>query len=120
MYEPQLWRRRSVKAHQAILEASAELLLEKGLAAVSMDAVAARAGVSKATIYRWWPTKETLALDTLYNEWAAVPPPPPPPGPRPAGGRPWGRVPPAVPTDAQPAPAPPRQYRACFVEPRRD
>ena len=41
-----------------------------GLGAVSMDAVAERAGVSKATIYRWWPTKETLALDALYNEWA--------------------------------------------------
>src|SRR5260370_424816 len=73
---PQRGRPRSEKAHQAILEASAELLLEKGLAAVSMDAVAARAGVSKATIYRWWPTKETLALDTLYNKRAAAPPPP--------------------------------------------
>ena len=34
-----------------------------------MDAVAQRAGVSKATIYRWWPTKQELALDTLYHEW---------------------------------------------------
>ena len=39
-----------------------------------MDAVAERAGVSKATIYRWWPTKETLALDALYTEWAAASP----------------------------------------------
>jgi AcrR family transcriptional regulator len=39
-----------------------------------MDAVAARAGVSKATIYRWWPTKETLALDALYTEWSAAAP----------------------------------------------
>ena len=39
-----------------------------------MDAVAERAGVSKATIYRWWPTKETLALDMLYNEWTKVTP----------------------------------------------
>jgi hypothetical protein len=31
--------------------------------------------VSKATIYRWRPTKETLALDALYHEWAAVPRP---------------------------------------------
>src|SRR5450432_1993426 len=72
---PQRGRPRSEKASQAILDAAADLLLENGLAAVSMDAVAARAGVSKATIYRWWPTKETLALDALYHEWAAVPPP---------------------------------------------
>jgi AcrR family transcriptional regulator len=39
-----------------------------------MDAVAGRAGVSKATIYRWWPTKETLALDAIYHEWEAVRP----------------------------------------------
>ena len=41
-----------------------------------MDAVAERAGVSKATIYRWWPTKETLALDALYAEWATAVPAP--------------------------------------------
>jgi AcrR family transcriptional regulator len=69
-------RPRSVKAHEAILKAAAELLLEHGLDAVSMDAVAARAGVSKATIYRWWPTKQTLALDALYTEWTAVAPVP--------------------------------------------
>ena len=46
-------RPRSEKARDAILGAAAELLLEEGLDAVSMDAVAARAGVSKATIYRW-------------------------------------------------------------------
>ena len=69
---PRRGRPRSEKARLAILEAAAELLLARGLSAVSMDAVAERAGVSKATIYRWWPTKETLALDALYNEWAAV------------------------------------------------
>src|SRR6266571_4092824 len=67
-------RPRSEKAHKAILGAAAELLLARGLGAVSMDAVAERAGVSKATIYRWWPTKETLALDALYHEWAAARP----------------------------------------------
>src|ERR1700753_3749508 len=67
-------RPRSAKAHEAILEAAAGLLLEHGLDAVSMDEVAARAGVSKATIYRWWPTKETLALDALYTQYMAAAP----------------------------------------------
>jgi AcrR family transcriptional regulator len=52
------------------MHAAAELLLEEGLSAVSMDAIAEHAGVSKATIYRWWPTKEALALDALHHEWA--------------------------------------------------
>jgi len=46
-------------------------LLERGLHAMSMDDVAREAGVSKATIYRWWPSKELLALDALAAEWAA-------------------------------------------------
>jgi hypothetical protein len=65
-------RPRSVKAHAAILKAAAGLLLEYGLDAVSMDAVAARADVGKATIYRWWPTKEIIAFDALHTEWAAI------------------------------------------------
>ena len=66
---PRRGRPRSERAREAILSAAAELLLARGLGAVSMDAVAERAGVSKATIYRWWPTKETLALEALYHEW---------------------------------------------------
>jgi AcrR family transcriptional regulator len=67
-------RPRSEKAHKAILAAVMELLLDQGLHAMSMDEVARRAGVSKATIYRWWPSKERLALDTLAAEWAATTP----------------------------------------------
>jgi len=67
-------RPRSEKAHQAILTAVTELLLDQGLHAMSMDEVARRAGVSKATIYRWWPSKERLALDALAEEWASAPP----------------------------------------------
>jgi AcrR family transcriptional regulator len=63
-------RPRSEKSREAILRSAGELLLERGLDAVSMDAVAQHAGVSKATIYRWWSTKEALALDALYAEWA--------------------------------------------------
>ena len=66
-------RPRSERAHQAILAATMELLLDQGLRAMSMDDLARRAGVSKATIYRWWPSKERLALDALATEWASTP-----------------------------------------------
>src|ERR1700744_2789437 len=69
-------RPRSARAHEATLKAAAGLLLERGLDAFSMDGGPARAGVSKATIYRWWPTKESLALDALYTEWSVAAPVP--------------------------------------------
>jgi AcrR family transcriptional regulator len=130
--QPQRGRPRSEKARSAVLDAAADLLLERGLAAVSMDAVAARAEVSKATIYRWWPTKETLALDALYHEWASVPPVRDTgslrgdllsllrPWVRLAGQRPYGRVIAALVTEAQTDPEFGRQYRERFVQPRRD
>ena len=129
---PRRGRPRSEAAHKAILEAAAELLLARGLGAVSMDAVAERAGVSKATIYRWWPTKETLALDALYHEWASVPAARDTgslrgdllsllrPWARLAGSRPYGRVISALLTEAQTDPAFAAEYRERFVEPRRD
>jgi AcrR family transcriptional regulator len=129
---PPRGRPRSERARGAVLDAAAELLLEQGLAAVSMDTVAARAGVSKATIYRWWPTKETLALDALYHEWADVPPARDTgtlrgdlrglflPWVRLAARRPYGRVIAALVTAAQTDTEFGRQYRERFVEPRRD
>jgi len=129
---PQRGRPRSERARQAILEAASELLLARGLSAVSMDAVAERAGVSKATIYRWWPTKETLALDALYTEWASARPHPRDTGSlrgdllsllrpwaRLAGSRPYGRVVAALLTEAQTDPVFAAEYRERFVEPRR-
>jgi AcrR family transcriptional regulator len=131
--QPRRGRPRSEKARLAILEAAGELLLARGLSAVSMDAVAERAGVSKATIYRWWPTKETLALDALYNQWAADRLPARDTGSlrgdllsmlrpwvRLAASRPYGRVIAALVTEAQTDPAFGTEYRARFVEPRRD
>jgi AcrR family transcriptional regulator len=125
-------RPRSEKAQEAILTAAAELLLARGLAAVSMDAVAERAGVSKSTIYRWWPTKETLALDALYHEWAAARPRSSESGSlredllallrpwvRLVRKRPYGRIIAALITEAQTDPAFAKQYRERFVEPRR-
>ncbi len=67
-------RPRSEKANKAILAAAIDLLFDQGLHAMSMDEVARRAGVSKATIYRWWPSKERLALDALAAEWTSTAP----------------------------------------------
>src|SRR6202042_1003421 len=121
---PRRGRPRSEKARVAVLDAAAELLLARGLSAVSMDVVAERAGVSKATIYRWWPTKETLALDALYTEWDAVRPQPRDTGSlrgdllsllrpwvRRAGGKPYGRVLAALLAEAQTDPVFAADYR---------
>jgi AcrR family transcriptional regulator len=130
---PSRGRPRSEKAHKAVLSAAAELLLSRGLSAVSMDAVAERAGVSKATIYRWWPSKETLALDALYHEWAAFQPDPPDTGSlrsdllalllpwaRAVRGLPYARVIAALLTEVHSDPAFAAEYRKRVVEPRRD
>jgi AcrR family transcriptional regulator len=50
---------------QALLDATLELAGEVGLNGMSMDDLAQRAGVSKATIYRRWPSKERLVLESL-------------------------------------------------------
>ena len=65
--EPRRGRPRSVDADVAILAAALELAGEVGVRALSMDEVAARAGVSKATIYRRWSSKEALVLDALRS-----------------------------------------------------
>jgi len=58
-------RPRSQEADRAILAATAELLAQRGLAAMSIEEVAARAGVGKTTVYRRWPSKGLLALDAF-------------------------------------------------------
>ena len=58
-------RPRSPEADRAILAAALDLLASRGLAAMSIEEVAARAGVGKATIYRRWPSKGLLALDAF-------------------------------------------------------
>lgn len=62
-------RPRSERARLAVLEAAADLLIEGGLAATTMEAVAARAGVSKVTIYRWWPTRGSVAVDAYFHRF---------------------------------------------------
>jgi AcrR family transcriptional regulator len=58
-------RPRSAQSHQAILEATLALFAEVGLAGLSIEAIAERAGVGKTTIYRRWSSKEDLIKDAL-------------------------------------------------------
>jgi AcrR family transcriptional regulator len=60
-------RPRLPSADQAIFAAAAELIAERGYDGFSMAAVADRAGVAKATVYRRWPTRPHLILDTLAS-----------------------------------------------------
>jgi AcrR family transcriptional regulator len=61
-------RRRSEKSRMAIVTATRELLLERGFDGTSIEAVAARAGVGKQTIYRWWPSRPALVADVLLED----------------------------------------------------
>lgn len=65
-------RPRSERARQAILAAAGDLMLSGGLGAATMDAIAARAGVSKATIYKWWPSRGAVALDGFLDKVAGT------------------------------------------------
>lgn len=67
-------RPRSAAADRAILRAATGLLAERGLAGMSMEEVAARAGVGKATVYRRWPSRGALALDAFMADFAAAQP----------------------------------------------
>ncbi len=58
-------RPRSEEAHQAILDATLELLAEVGFSALTVEGVATRAGVGKATIYRRWSSKLPLVVEAF-------------------------------------------------------
>ena len=64
---PAAGRPRSERARRAILKAAGELLDRDGLAAVTVERIAALAGVSKATIYRWWPNKAAVVTDSFLE-----------------------------------------------------
>nr|WP_235018318.1 TetR/AcrR family transcriptional regulator [Thermomonospora echinospora] len=57
--------RRSERSRRAVLAAARELVSELGYAKVTIEAIAARAGVGKQTIYRWWPSKGAVIFDSF-------------------------------------------------------
>ncbi|KYC34571.1 TetR family transcriptional regulator [Scytonema hofmannii PCC 7110] len=60
-------RPRSTQSHQAMLQATLELLAEVGFDAMSIDAIANRAGVGKTSIYRRYSGKEELVADAIES-----------------------------------------------------
>lgn len=61
-------RRRSERSHRAIVAATQELLVERGYRELTIEGVAARAGVGKQTIYRWWPSRGALLLEAVAEQ----------------------------------------------------
>lgn len=74
--------RRSDRSRRAILDAALGLVGEVGYNKLTIEAIAARAGVGKQTIYRWWPSKAAVLLDASValsgdaqadGEWTGFP-----------------------------------------------
>ncbi len=70
-----LGRPRDARVDAAVLEATRTLLAEKGFAGTTVEAIASRAGVGKATIYRRWPTREALLLAVTSIDLPKIPTP---------------------------------------------
>ena len=99
-------RPRSEQAEQAIIEATLDLFAERGFEGVCVEAVAARAGVGKATIYRRWPHKEELLLAAFGSLKSPYPEP--------------GRRYALLLGEGEKYPRLMARYMATVVEPRRD
>ena len=61
-------RPRSVKTEDAILDSAYRMMAAQGLAATTIDAIARDSGVSKMTIYKWWPSREAVLIDAFLRQ----------------------------------------------------
>jgi AcrR family transcriptional regulator len=65
-------RPRSEEARSKALAAAKDLIIERGVANLSIEEVAARSGVAKTTIYRHWPERAALIIDTVRSTFEHV------------------------------------------------
>ncbi|MFY1678573.1 TetR/AcrR family transcriptional regulator [Streptomyces sp. WMMC905] len=65
-HTPDATRRRR-PSQRAILDATLELVSEVGYSRLTIEAIAARAGVGKQTIYRWWPSKAAILKEAVVS-----------------------------------------------------
>lgn len=63
-------RPRSEETRKTILATAYKMLIEEGFTTVTVEEIAKRAGVSKATIYKWWPNKAAVVLDGFFEATA--------------------------------------------------
>lgn len=70
--EVRLGRPRSVATQEAILAASLRLTERIGYAQLTIEGIAAEAGVGKQTVYRWWPSKAAVVLEAFSHDARAV------------------------------------------------
>jgi AcrR family transcriptional regulator len=71
-----LGRPRSEESREAVLKAATELMLEVGPRRMSVDQIARRSGVSRATIYKWWPNKSAVAIEAFLGQMMVEAPDP--------------------------------------------
>jgi AcrR family transcriptional regulator len=69
-------RPRSEERRDAVLNAAMELMQEDDLRRASVDRISERSGVSKATIYKWWPNRTAVAIDAFLHQMMADAPVP--------------------------------------------
>lgn len=65
---PRVGRPRSVESRRAIIQSAMNILQNDGYAALNIEAIAAKAGVSKQTIYRWWASAAFIVLEALLAD----------------------------------------------------
>jgi len=69
--KPRAGRPRSAESRRAIIQSAMHILQNDGYAALNIEAIAARAGVSKQTIYRWWQSAAFIVLEALTADMQA-------------------------------------------------
>lgn len=61
-------RPRSEESRRAILDATRRLLTHMPVSKISIEAIAKKAAVGKTTIYRWWPNKQSVIMEAVFNQ----------------------------------------------------
>lgn len=70
--QPRRGRPRSEQAHQKVLEATSRLLAQSSYDSITVERIAAEAGVGKQTIYRWWKNKAQVVLEAVLTGYAQL------------------------------------------------